>query len=231
MDYTSVKKQALRSFIAFLGLTALIAIVSVLGGEFGSLQIKILVTCFTISAASICSMSCAAFIEKNKRTELGLAGIVLSVLAAVLVILGVWMDFSDEEYWKTTATFSILAIAFAHAFLLALPELDRSQKWVQLASSVSIGVLALLILAALWAEIDNEGYLRLVAVLSILVGLLTLVVPILMKMRKGDEEGHPSLVLEHVEGERYRAADGRVYRVVEIEPARTVVEDPGAPQL
>lgn len=230
MDYTAVKKQALRLFIAFLGLTALIAIASVLGGEFGSLQIKILVTCFTISAASICSMSCAAFIEKNKRTELGLSGIVLSIIAAVLVILGVWMDFASEDYWKTTATFSILAIAFAHAFLLALPDLDRNQQWVQLASSVSIGVLALLILVVLWAEIDSEGYLRLIAVVSILVGLETLVVPILMKMRKGEGGTHESLVLEHVEGERYRAADGRVYQVIEIDPTPAVVEDPGAPR-
>ena len=66
MDYSEIRKLALKIFIGFLGLTAVIAIISVLAGQFGELQWKILGTTFTISAASICSMSCAAFIEKKK---------------------------------------------------------------------------------------------------------------------------------------------------------------------
>jgi hypothetical protein len=216
MDYAEVRKQSLKIFIGFLGLTALVAILSVLSGEFGELQVKILATCFTISAASICSMACAAFIEKKKRTALGLSGISLAISATVLVIFGIWPDIESEAYWKATTTCAVFAIAFAHAFLLTLPRLDTRQQWVQLASSVSIGVLALLIIVAVWAEIDEEGYYRLLTVVSILVGLETLVIPILMKLRKGmDQTGEP-LILERIEGERYMDASGKVYLVREI---------------
>jgi hypothetical protein len=219
MDYTVIRKQSLRIFIAFLGLTALIAIVSVLRGDFGSFQVKILATCFTISAASIGSMACAAFIEKRKKPGLGLAGIFLSISAAVLVIVGIWPEIESDEYWKTVMTCVTFAVALAHAFLLALPTLDRKQQCVQVASSVSIGVLALLIVAALWGEIDGEGYFRLLAVVSILVGLETLVVPILMKLRKGDGPERQALHLESVGGDLYKDASGTVYRVQEVNQA------------
>ena len=217
MDYTAIRKQFLRIFIGFLGLTALIAIISVLQGEFGELQGKILATCFTISAASICSMSCAAFIEKKKQTGLGLSGIFLSLASATLVIAGLWPELDYDVYWKTTITVVIFAVAFAHAFLLALPELDTRQKWVQVASSVSIGVLAVLITVAVWAEIDEEGYYRLLSVVSIIVGLETLVVPILMKLRKGNGQAHLTLVLEQIDGDRYRDSAGKVYEVKEVD--------------
>ena len=88
MDYTKLKILSLKVFIGFLGLTAIIAVIAVLRGEFGKLEEKILATSLTISGASICSMSCAAFIDKKKHTLLGLFGIGLSVAAAVLLIAG-----------------------------------------------------------------------------------------------------------------------------------------------
>ena len=118
MNTASMKKRFLHAFVGFLGLTAFIAIVSVLSGEFGELQIKILVTSFTVSAASICSMSCAAFIEKQKQQGLGFSGILLSVVAAVLLILLIWLEFENEWYFKTTFTMAVCAASFAHAFLL-----------------------------------------------------------------------------------------------------------------
>ncbi|MEO1993699.1 MAG: hypothetical protein ABGZ17_00310 [Planctomycetaceae bacterium] len=172
MNYTEVKKLLLQIFICFLALTALIAIASVLTGEFGEIQAKILGTSFTISAASICAMSCAAFVEKNKNlAHLGLSGIALSILAAILVIIGIWAEIHSEIYMKTVATCSVCAIASAHACLLVLPALQRNHAWVQTTSTASIAVLSLQIVVAIWAEIDEENYYRLLAVVAILVAI------------------------------------------------------------
>ena len=46
MNYTAMQRFFLKLFLSFLGGTAAVAIVSVLSGEFGKLQEKILVTCF-----------------------------------------------------------------------------------------------------------------------------------------------------------------------------------------
>ena len=128
MDYTEIRKLSLRVFIGFLVLTALIAIISVLSGEFGELQLKTLATSATISAASILLMACVAFIEKKKLAGIGLCGIFLSFSAAILLSVGIWPEIESEGYWKTTITFGVFAIAFAHAFLLVLPQLDDKQK-------------------------------------------------------------------------------------------------------
>jgi hypothetical protein len=216
MNYRELKRLSLVAFIGFLILTALIAIVSVLTGKFGELQWKILLTTFTISAASICSMCCAAFMEKRKQVPLGLAGIVLSIITAVLVIAGMWPELDIEEYWKTTVTCGVLALGFAHSFLLTLPDLDPRHKWVQVISPIFIGVLAAQIIIAIWGEIDNDWYYRFLALVAIVTGLETLVIPILTKLRKPGGAQKGKLILSPIEGDLYRDPGGKTYRVTEI---------------
>ena len=220
MNYTEIKKMSLKCFVGFLGLTAVIAIISVLSGEFGELQWKILATTGTISAASICAMSCAAFIEKRKLLKLGLSGIVLSIVAAVLVIFGLWPEINSDEYWKTTASMAVFAVEFAHAFLLVLPQLDDRQKWFQLLSVVSIFILACLIVNAMWLEVDDEVYYRILAVVAIVVALETLVTPILMKLRKGNALQKEKLVLEKIEDGVYMDSTGKKYELRNISDGR-----------
>ena len=225
MDSTEIKRLFLKVFLGCLGLTALIAMLSVLGGDFGEFQMKILATTATISAASICSMSCAAFIERKQQPNLGFAGIVLSACSAVFLIVGMWFEIESEAYWKIAATAGVLAVAFAHAFLLLLPELDDAQRRVQSASIVSIGVLALLIVVAVWGEIDFEWYYRILAVVAIVVGLETLAVPILLKLRTRPGAESETLVLERVRGDIYRDAAGRTYQLREIDTEADASQD------
>jgi len=216
MNSTDARRLFLKLFIGFLSLTALIAIFSVLSGDFGEFQVKILATTFTISAASICSMSCAAFIENEKKKELGVSGIVCSAIAMLMVICGIWIEIDDKEYWKTAITFIVFAAAFAHAFLLILPDLDEGHRWSQIASTICIGILAIQIVAAVWGEIDGEGYYKLLAVVSIIVVLLTLVIPILMKIRKGIGDTARTLVLSEGQDGTFIDKHGAIYKVTKI---------------
>ncbi|MEJ2246859.1 MAG: hypothetical protein P8Y80_12395 [Acidobacteriota bacterium] len=215
MNYAGLSKISLRVFLGFLGLTALIAIVTVLSGEFGELQMKVLVTTFTISAASICAMSCAAFIVKKNRLAIGLGGIFLTVITAVLVICGIWPEIDSEIYWKTTGTIGVTAIACAHGFLLYLPNLGKRYRWVQNISFLSIVVLALQIIVAMWGEIPDEAYYRFLTVVAIMVGLETLSIPILFRMGKGQKR--ELLILEKLEDGTYRDTGGKRYQVNSLE--------------
>jgi hypothetical protein len=129
----------------------------------------------------------------------------------------VWTETIAEGFWKTTSTVIVLAVALAHAFLLVLPELEEKQRWVQPVSAISIGVLALQIIAAIVVEIDNETYYRLLAAVAIIVGLETLVVPILMKLRKENSATGEALALTRVDGDVYRNRSGREFRVTPLE--------------
>jgi len=113
MNPIEARKIFLKIFIGFLSLTALVAIFCVFVGNFGEFELKVLATTFAISAASICSMSCAAFIEIRKKKELGYLGITFSGIAALLAIFGLWTEIDREVYWKITFTFIVLSISLA----------------------------------------------------------------------------------------------------------------------
>jgi Na+-transporting NADH:ubiquinone oxidoreductase subunit NqrB len=228
MDYVKFSRLSLKIFIGFLGLTALIAVLSVLSGKFGKLQEQILGTTLTISAASICLMSCAAFIDRKKLVKVGLLGVILSVSAAILVIGAIWSEIQNDVAEKIMITLIVSAVAFAYAFLLVLPELDDRHKWVQPITSVSIGMLALQTIIAVWCEHYiklNDWYFRLLAVVAIIVGLETIVIPILMKLRKVDGRKTDRVVLERINGDVYRDTSGKKYRLTEIDSQPAIETD------
>lgn len=218
MNSRDLKRTLLKVFIGFLSLTAGIAILSVVTGEFGDFQVKVLATTLTISAASICSMSCAAFIEIRRKKVWGAIGIGVACLAACLVIGGVWGEFSDDEYWRATGSCIVVAVAFAHGFLLVLPSLAPVFRWIFLAGPVCIGVLAVQILLILWEVTDSELFFRAVTVNSILVVLLTLVVPILMRMggarSTGATEVETSIRLTRRYKDVFADDEGALFRVI-----------------
>jgi hypothetical protein len=216
-SYAELRTLSLKFFIGFLGVTALIAIISVISKELGELQLKIIATSFTISAASICTMSCAAFIEKKKLIRLGISGILLSIISGILVIFGLWAEMESDSFWHSTYSLIVIALAFAHAFLLSLPNLGEKQA-VQGFSFFSIGVLALLIIIAIWGRIEETGYYQFLSVVAIIVALFTLIIPILLKLSKENQAKNVKLVLENVDGDIYKDVTGKKYLLKEIKP-------------
>ena len=98
---------------------------------------------------------------------------------------------------------------------------------MQFATTISIGLLAFLIIIAIWGEIDEEGFYRLLAAVSIVVALGSLVIPILLKMRKGSGRTRELLILERTEGDRYRDSAGKEYIVMEIDGGGSASRDAG----
>ena len=236
MNYTSVRKVLLKLFIGFLSMTALVAIFAVLRGEFGETQIKVLITTFSISAGSICAMPCAGFIERNGAKTVGIVGILAASGAVSLVIIGMWGEIDEKEFWKTTVMFIVICVALAHACLLHLPNLTASYRWTQPASAILITLLALQIIFAVWGEVGEEDYYRLMAALSVLVILVTLVVPICGRLGANAHEGRPEkvfdtamfyplseqLVLHRLSGDIFTDKLGVRYQVTQIQAEQAI---------
>ncbi|MEO0794907.1 MAG: hypothetical protein AAFX93_07090 [Verrucomicrobiota bacterium] len=223
MNINKIRSIFLWLFIGFLSLTALIGIASVLIGEWSETQLKVLATTFSISAASVCAMACAAFIEKRKRGDIGGIGVALNFIAASALIVGVWAEMDGEMFWKSTLSAIVLALSFTHACLMHLPTLATAYRWTQAVVVVLISILGVMILYVFWAEVDAENYFRLLAVVSIITVLFTLVIPILAKISsstvKVEAEVHLSedhLYLKLVEPGLYRDPDGKEYRVSRV---------------
>jgi len=135
-----------------------------------------------------------------------------------MAISGMWMEANAEGYWKTTVTLIVLAAAFAHVLLLWIPTLAPKYRWSQAAVVVSVAVLALQILLAVWGETRDVGFYRAMGVVAVLVVLFTLIVPICAKLSGGEEAKDGRLVLTQVDGEVYRDASGVRYRVSRDKP-------------
>ncbi len=239
MNCTAFRKLLLNVFIGFLPMTALVAIFSVLSSEFGETQIKVLVTTFSISAGSVCAMACAGFIERKGSKTVGIVGILAASGAVSLVIIGMWGEIEGEEFWKTTVMFIVGCIALAHACLLYLPTLAASHRWTQPTAAILIALLALQIIFAIWGEVEDEGYYRLMAALSVLVVLVTLVVPICGRLGANAHEARPEkvfnntmfyplseqLVLHRLSGDIFADKLGRRYQVTQIQAEQDATPD------
>ncbi len=184
---TKLKRPSLWAFIGFLVVTAIVAIVAVVSGDFGDFEAKVLITSLIISGASVCVMAYAIFAERSGRVRVGQVGVALTVVAAGLLLVGMWSERGEDEFWKATLTLLILAVGLAYALLLLLPDLKGKQRWVHTTSSVSIGALAAMMILAIWVEFSEGWYIRLLAVVAILVALQTLIIPVLMWLRKMSE--------------------------------------------
>ena len=160
-----IRQVSLYLFIAFLSLSAVITIISVLSGAFGSLEVKFLVTTSVVALASICALACSAY--ANPRV--GRLGIVIAVFAACTLIAGVWLELNADFYWRSSAIVAIIAVAFAHSLALLRIPLAR-HSWLKTTTLVSIFALAMLLSYLFLVEFDHTPN-RLLTVLSILVAL------------------------------------------------------------
>jgi hypothetical protein len=225
-----VRKGSLYSFIAFLGISALLAITSVLSGKFGEFEIKVLITTSVIAVASICSLCCSAYTSRSQNSLPGVAGVSFAGISAAMLIIGVWAEMDSEGYWKTTAVLSVFAIAFAHSLALLAVRLRPTHSWLQLGTAINIFALAAIISIMIVGEIDGEGMLKLVAILAILAGLETLVIPIVGRLAKTAlSQVRETLSLTKREDGVYEDKRGRLYEVNEMSNNSMQATPNGAP--
>jgi hypothetical protein len=212
----NLRQVSLRGFVGFLILTALIAVVTVLMGDFGEVQGKILASSFSVSIASICVMSCAVFMESRGPRWLGVLGIVIALLGLVLINVGLWFEPGSWTYWKFVFVFVVVSLGLAHGFLLQLPSLSIANKWVQPLSAISIALLVLLISGALIFDWSGDWLWRSMTVIAIVVVLCSALIPILLRLG-ASTTARVKLVLELLENGVYQSADGRRFEVRELE--------------
>jgi hypothetical protein len=194
----SLKKLALWFLIASVGISAVFGIVAILSGSFGAFQIRIILTTLTISAASICALASGALWEERDARFLPMAGVVLAVLAATLLIVGIWFEPEGEHFWKLAASLGVLAAATAHDCLLSLAKLAVRFIWARVLSFAAIYLLALLIIAAIYVEPEGDLGFKLIGATAIVVAALTIMTPIFHRLSRTDLSSDKQRVLETI---------------------------------
>jgi hypothetical protein len=151
-------------------------------GDWGSTEVKVFLTSLCVTAASILTMCGAVAWERGRLGPVPPAGAVASLLGFGLLVIGMWGEIDNEEFWKSAVTGVIAGITGAHFSLLALASLQqRFELWRRMTFGFGL-LLAGFLTVGMWGEIDNDAYWRAVGILSILVAAGTIAVPVLHRL-------------------------------------------------
>jgi len=180
----SITKPVLYALIASVAISGLFGIMAILGGG-GDLQMRILGTTSTISAASLCSLICAASWERKRKKVLPLSGIALTLLGALLLIVAIWANSQNDPYVKFMLCVITFAIATTHLSLLSLANLSESFRWSLGAAYLAVYGLASLISFMVVEEDPGETTVKIAAILSIAVASISILIPIFHRLSAG----------------------------------------------
>lgn len=182
----SPKRIALWFLIISVALSALFGIIAILSGNFGDFEGRVILTTVTISAASICALAAGALWESRKARTLPGIAVALAVVAAAIIIIGIWARISEEEYWKFVATVGVLAVATAQSCLLSLAVLAPRFAWTRVVAVIAVFFLASLIIFVIYGDVNGEGIFKAIGATAILVASLTIMMPIFHRLSRAD---------------------------------------------
>ena len=222
MGGINIKRVFLYTLIGSVALSAVIGIGVILFGDFGQVEVRVLMTTLVITITSILGLACGAYLETGRGKYLPIAGIAFSIAAAVMSFLIIWDALDDSEnFIKSFLSGTMLAAACSHLSLLSIARLDRRFSWTRITAVACVVLLCALLLYILWFEPEGDSNViyRILGVLGILLASVTVVTPVLHKLSSPavpatelDELDRKIAELREqlalLEGERERVAEG-----------------------
>ena len=181
----SVKHLLVFCTITSLAATAALAIGVLLLGDFHDTEARVLLTTLAISFGGLLTLPAAILLEQGRSTTLAGATIALTAALFATFEYMLWLADDSESGWKIVGTLAAAAVASTQisAQTTRLRAGDRQSVRTVFYSAVSLVVLiAVLVMAAIWEEIDDGGYYRILAALAVLNVFLIVVQPLLRRL-------------------------------------------------
>jgi len=189
MNDMNPRRVFLYLLIGSVALSAVIGVGVLLLGDFGLIEVRVLITTMVVTVVSVLGLACGAYIEIRGGRGVPFAGIVLSIIAGLMSFFIIWDVLDDDELFiKGFLSVTLLAIACSHISLLALARLDRRFSWTRVSAVVCVVLLCSILLFILWFEPTGESDLiyRVLGVLGIVLASITVVTPVLHKLSSVD---------------------------------------------
>lgn len=189
VNFAELKKFFIFNLIGSLIISALVAIVTVLIGEFNQLTWKVLFTLFMVVIHSIISLF---FIwgGKKEKSELSFFTNVLFVfivISFVTSLFGVWEVVSAEIIWKLYWTYALLGVTTFHGSLLS--KALHKETYLDLiiyANYLFMAVLVFMLLPMIFMRSPlkelSEMFFRILGAVGIVDGTLSILTIIFYKL-------------------------------------------------
>lgn len=178
----TLRRGLLHSLVGALVAGAVTGIAVFILGDFGELEMKILITTLSLTFFSVTSLCCTAVLERRRGGLLAVPGLVASVVGLGWSLAVIWPEWDSELMVKTLVILIILAFSFGQSCMLALPRLKAQLAWMFPVSLACIFSLAALLSLMIIFEWDDELLFRLAGVLGILDAGMTLAIPLVFKL-------------------------------------------------
>jgi hypothetical protein len=188
------RRIAVWGVVVSLVITAIIGIYTIISGEFGETQGKVMLTTLSVAAFSVLSLCHLAVFGRDVKI-VGWIGIGTSGIALVLSTVLIWWDWNDymftasDLYMNITKSFAItalVAVSLAHANLMLLLR-SAPLRWIRVALDIAL-VLITIVPTLVIPVILSDGnfppmsfqdvYWRFFGVILILDALATIALPV-----------------------------------------------------
>ena len=202
----NLKRLFLYLLIGSVAFSAIVGIGVILFGNFGNLEVRVLMTTLTVTVTSILGLACGAYIETGRGRNLPLAGIAFTIVGALMTFLIIWNVFDENQtFIKSAGTMVLIGLSISHISLLSIARLDKRFAWSRTAAFVFVSLLVGIILFLMWVEPEGESDIvsRTIGVLSILVASITVMTPVFHKLSR--DEGKTELESVNDEIEQLKA--------------------------
>ena len=197
-----IRRAAIWTIIVSLVAAAGIGIATIVSGDFGELQSKVLLTTLAVAAFAILALCHLAIINRDVRI-LGWIGIATSGIALIAAVVLIWWNWNtfgysgpNDIYMTISKTFTIstlAAVSFAHANLMLLLA-SSPFRWMRIALDINlvlIGIVPLLVIPVILTDGNfppasmTDVYWRFFGVVLILDALGTVALPITSLILRG----------------------------------------------
>ena len=190
MNVAPARRVALLGLIGSLCLTAALAIVALLTGDFDDTAGQILVTTAFVSLYSLLSLPAGILLDRGQYRGVAWVVIALAAVGFLLALKVVWIDWDDasEATWKSLVVVAAFCGASSQtAAVLSRRREDDSPRVRQLSwLSVALGfVLAAMIAVAALEQIDSGGYYRALGAVVVANVLFVVVGPLARRATGG----------------------------------------------
>lgn len=186
MPMPTGKRILLFAIAASLSATALLAIGILLLGDFGEREGRILATTALLAAYGLLALPAGFLFDQRRLRELGATVLVLASTGFAAAAAAVWTSSPPDELGNTVATITAFAVASTQTAALAARHRAQDPSSVRrlFAASTALALLlAAMLTAGAWAEIDSSAYYRILAAFAVLDVLIVALQPILALMR------------------------------------------------
>src|SRR5215218_6694760 len=176
-----------RAVAASLVATAALAMGTLVLGDFGETEGRILLTTASISFFGLLGLPAGVLLDQRRRRPLAIAELATSGLAFLLALNLIWIQWDDagDAAWKSFVVVTTVAGALTQAAGVEVRRRQTDPAWISrlaLASHATGALLATLVAVAALAEIDSGGYYRGLGAVAVANVLLVALQPILRRM-------------------------------------------------